>query len=175
MKRLEIYGKIFHLDLSKFSISCVVCFVKKCARCQDILEESEFRYDKKNKSQLNSWCKKCHSSYHSDYLITKKKEVNEKLKEWKKENPDQIAKIRAKSLQKPENKEKARVRAELRRLILSPKNKQSYLGCSSDEFRSFIQNQFLEGMDWSGYGKIWNLRRVQESQEAWKDFVPAFL
>ncbi len=37
----------------------------------------------------------------------------------------------------------------------------SDLGCSIDEFKLYIENQFDGGMTWDNYGKVWELDHVQ--------------
>lgn len=35
------------------------------------------------------------------------------------------------------------------------------LGCSVDEFKLYIENQFDDGVTWDNYGKIWELDHIQ--------------
>jgi len=36
-----------------------------------------------------------------------------------------------------------------------------YLGCSIDEFKKYIEDQFTEKINWGSYTKIWNMHYVK--------------
>jgi hypothetical protein len=55
------------------------------------------------------------------------------------------------------------LRARLRMALIGETKSGSILdlmGCSMDFFRNHIESQFLEGMSWSNYAKVWNIDHI---------------
>lgn len=36
------------------------------------------------------------------------------------------------------------------------------LGCSLNDFRSHLESQFVEGMSWQNYGRLWHIDHIRE-------------
>lgn len=55
-----------------------------------------------------------------------------------------------------------RIRKELNDLIKTNKDKHTteYIGCSINELKTYIQNQFTTNMSWNNYGKVWEIDHV---------------
>jgi hypothetical protein len=56
---------------------------------------------------------------------------------------------------------RSQVQGAIKKLNITP-NFEELLGCSCDEFLSYIENQFTEGMTWENYGKKgWHIDHIQ--------------
>ena len=116
--------------------------MKVCSKCKEEKELSEFNKSKKGKNGLRSYCKNC------------QKEYRENNKEYQK-NRMQIDTL-------------FKLRCIIRSLIsTSIKNKgytkrsQTYniLGCTYEEFKIHLENQFTKGMSWENQGE-WHLDHI---------------
>lgn len=123
---------------------------KHCKKCDTLKSKDYFSKDKHHKDGLQSRCKSCVKEY--------KEKNKQKLKEYKKNY------IKSKR----ENDILLNIRDHICRGInkaLSAngytKNSKTYeiLGCSYDEFKIHIEQQFLKGMSWDNRSK-WHLDHI---------------
>lgn len=64
--------------------------MKTCSKCLKNLEIDNFYKDSKNSSGYRSDCKACTKLYKKNYFSKTKEKQLDKLKKWKKDNPDKV-------------------------------------------------------------------------------------
>ena len=109
-----------------------------------------------------------------------REKLNEQMRAWRKNNPDRAKEIDARRNEKPERKERLKINhreyykrkretnplfkttENIRRMIQLAVKKNGFtkkskthqiLGCSVEEFRQHLENQFEPWMTWDNYGK----------------------
>jgi hypothetical protein len=67
------------------------------------------------------------------------------------------------------------VSAKVRHALKSEKSKKQieYLGCTIDEFKKHIENQFETGMNWDNYGEVWQIDHVVPIKYAQDGLTPS--
>ena len=160
--------------------------MKKCSKCEIEKPFNEFYKDPKVKNGLRSSCKSCHKQYleaNKERIYERKKEYNkqyyeankEKIVEYSKqwyelnkerinENKKQYQKQRLQT--DPIYKFRFNVRCLIIRSFKRGSNQfrkdtktEQILGCTIEEFRSYIESKFTEGMTLENYGK-WHLDHI---------------
>lgn len=144
--------------------------IKKCSKCKKEKNLSDYPRDKYNKSGHTSSCKECRYAKTNEWLKSNSTENKEKIlqrkKIWRKENWDSVYKQRIESGSQARgsrrwyhNKGKydiqhvlsERLRSRIRNVV-----KKGYksaptlelLGCSLEEFKTYLESKFTEGMTW---------------------------
>jgi hypothetical protein len=64
--------------------------MKKCSKCGEIKDETEFYKCRSNKDKLQGSCKKCWSKRKKEYYKNNLEYFREKNKEWKESNPEKV-------------------------------------------------------------------------------------
>ena len=117
--------------------------------------------------------------YHKKMTPEKKEKLAECRKIWAKKHPEKIKEYQKKTYQKRKakiaiyikNKRKTdcnfmiacRLYARIRKVLKGHQkggSTISLLGCSVEQFRNHIENQFQNGMDWENYG-LWQLDHIR--------------
>ena len=161
--------------------------MKSCSKCKELKPLTEFSKDKNKTSGYNSQCKTCIKEYYKanvDKIKEQKKEyykanvdkfkqynknnadkLKEQKKQYNKANRDTINKQRTlRRNQDPLFKLKENTRSRIRQSIKNngyTKQSRTYkiLGCSYEQFKSHIEKQFTEGMNWDNHGE-WHLDHI---------------
>ena len=161
--------------------------MKVCTKCKVEKELIEFSKNKNGKNGLQSACKMCDKQWRLDnsdelkqYRLDNLDKRKESTKQWYLNNPEYRKKYNKKY--SSENKDKINKYKKNRKLtnpflkishnicslIGSSIKKQGYtkksrtyeiLGCSYEDFKIHLENQFTEGMTWDNYGK-WHLDHI---------------
>ena len=150
----------FNKDKSKkdgYMNFCKECRNEKHILNKEINNKRSKEYDLKNKEKRKKYNEK------------NREKLNEYSKIWKINNPkyrERQAKLKwNRDKLKRENDPLFKLTSNIRTLISktirefgSVKKSKTYLilGCSFDEFKIYLENQFTEGMNWENYGK-WHL------------------
>ncbi len=143
--------------------------MKACTKCK-IEKESEEFYGRKA-GGLHSWCKLCQKMYNKtpEYKLYLKKydKDRQQTEERKKYNRTRAKTEKSKKTQaKYENERRkndplyklsrclrVRINTVLKRNGFSKKSSlNQYLGCTFEEFKFHIENNFIEGMSWNNHG-----------------------
>jgi len=151
---------------------------KVCSKCKTEKELCEFQKDSYKKMGYKSQCKKCSYIQQKIYkeqnaeLISKKRKKyyqdnieREKLKQ-KEYREKNIEKLRIRQKNKYRNNLHYKIKVNVRRRlnkVLHNKKTSSFdiVGCSADELRTYLENKFLEGMNWKNYGKYgWHIDHI---------------
>jgi hypothetical protein len=157
----------------------------QCSICMEIKPISEYYMVKKRgKKDIFYDCKSCCSKRFSEYREKNKERerkrgreyyyknrdsVNKKTMEWRKTHPEKRRIIDAKTRKRRfrENKNqkillyiKHRIKCFLFKGVKSKKT-ENLLGCNPQEFKSYIESKFKDGMSWENYGdKGWHIDHI---------------
>ena len=144
-------------------------------KCKLCCKNKNKKWAEKNNERVKENCKK--------WREENREYVNAKMREWKKENPDKVYKVNKKYTDS--NREKIKedlkkrkqsdllfrfstnVRANIKNSFKRGTNQfrkdartETILGCTIEEFRVHIENQFKEGMTFENYGE-WHLDHIK--------------
>lgn len=158
---------------------------KTCAKCnKDFPATNEFfNKHKRTKDGLGSYCKTCQKKYRSEYFKNNRQKAREQVKnhyhdnieekrkwyrEWYKKNQKKIqAGQTILRRNKRRNNLQYRLACNLRnRLNKALKNltksesTKKLLGCTMEELKTHLQNQFSIGMSWDNYGQ-WHIDHIR--------------
>jgi len=85
---------------------------KSCSKCctEYTITEEFFRRVSRSSHRFRSWCRSCEKEYSKEYRKKNKEKVADRIKKWRDENPDRVAKYRREYQQKwvSQNREKQR-------------------------------------------------------------------
>jgi hypothetical protein len=154
--------------------------MKNCYKCKTEKEKNEFSKNKSQKDGLNNICKSCKKEYNDinkqhNTEINKQWRLNnlEKKKEydkrWRCENKEKhLEYYRMYFKNKYDNDPSFRISMILRSSInnyLKNKdisiNSQKLLGCTANEWKIHLENQFLPEMTWENQSKIWEIDHIK--------------
>ena len=127
--------------------------MKKCPKCKEEKEFSEFYKDKRTKDNLRAWCKICNAKYNKKYKKSdkwKKYNRNYKYNRTHKDiNFHILLNIRSRLYFSIKNKKKENTTLEL-------------LGCSIKFLKKYLESNFQSGMSWDNYGKNgWEIDHIK--------------
>lgn len=153
--------------------------MKYCYKCQGIKCVSLFSKNKCQKDGLSTMCKECSKEYmslyykknkvsvlktQSNYYKNNKESIDKKNKIYTIKNIESIRSTRNNTLkEKRKNDPLFKLSSNIRTLIRISFNGNGFkkgsktntiLGCSFDEFKLHIENQFEDWMTWDNYGNI---------------------
>jgi len=145
--------------------------MKKCNKCEEIKSLDLFNKTKRSKDGYMHYCKECHYSQIKNsrhkYVEYDKQYAKE---DWLKKKIDPEYQLKHKEYQREYKRKKRqcstfRLKENLRTYFYRTiTNKSSsifkYLGCSVEEFRVYIENQFSQDMTWENYGTFWELDHI---------------
>lgn len=144
--------------------------MKKCCTCKILKELNEFCKDNKQRDKLNLTCRSCIKISRDKYKhkhIAQKKTYREKNKGHKAEydliyreqNKEKIKQHKINWELKNKNNIIHRIKRNLRRRIhhvikdnCKSDHTMNLLGCSVEEFKSYLESKFHSGMTWNNYG-----------------------
>jgi len=147
--KLERNISEYHKNRNKYTSKCKVCVSKHTKEYRelnrDILIEKSKSYNKKNEKKVKE--------YNKSYAQENKVILNEKRKQKQIERYDTDTLYRL----------KINVRNQINRAFKNnTKHRKSteILGCSIEEFKVYIENQFVDNMSWDNYGE-WHLDHIK--------------
>jgi hypothetical protein len=154
-------------------------YTKRCTKCQGEFPATlEFFYkESRKKTGLMTKCKTCMSEYHKSYYKSNHEIIKKRNKTWRENNPDYYKDYeRPKSYhdnknewyRKKYNKDSSfQVSVTIKRGIwgcLNGKQKTfssiEYIGCSIDDLKLHLEEQFTDGMNWENYGD-WHIDHIK--------------
>jgi len=151
--------------------------MKKCSKCLNVLDETNFNKAKGKRDGLQSWCKDCNREYQYNRTLeqtTKKREADRRYrqthkntqKEWVNNNKTKVLEYQRKYQRDYlRNNPKARVTSNIRYRIWSTLNGskssalEQVLGYSITQLMLHLENKFTKGMTWDNYGE-WHIDHI---------------
>jgi hypothetical protein len=155
-----------------------------CKRCNIEKDESHFWMSKQHSSGIFPWCKSCKAEYRRNkykqnpkkvleankayiksnpnvkkisdlkYRINNKEYLKDKHQKYRLNNREKLNESRRRYLQLIENKLIHSIRVRQNRVISGKYSTTKMLGCSKEELRRHIENQFVDGMNWDNRWSI---------------------
>lgn len=106
--------------------------------------------------------------YHKEYNLKNRDKINQKVKKWREKNLEELLpKLRKIKKEKYDNdinfKLKHLLRSRINKIVKYNRNKSSIelLGCTIDDFKKHIENNFKDGMTWDSYGYYgWHIDHI---------------
>lgn len=158
---------------------------KKCHKCDKNKNIDDFNNQKNGKFGKESVCRECRKIYQQNYRLNNKDKIHKGNREYEQRNKTKIA-LRKKKYRE-NNKEKILernkkwkhkkyhsdinyrieciLRARLHKTLSSNKKLDktlSLLGCSINEFKKHIEQQFKEGMSWDNWShETWHIDHIK--------------
>ena len=146
--------------------------MKECNKCKEIKSLDLFNKTKRSKDGYMHYCKKCHGiqikNSRYKYIEYDKQYAKDN---WLKKKIDPEYQLKHKEYQREYKRKKRqcstfRLKENLRTYFYRTiTNKSSsifkYLGCSVEEFRVYIENQFSQDMTWENYGTYWEIDHIK--------------
>jgi len=157
---------------------------KKCRRCNITKRNELFSKCKQNKDRISNWCKECFSKYNKTRYQNNDFKINHNIiaKNWylnnlekaKFQNIEWIGNNRDKynihHNKRYKNdliyKLKKILRAKLNSSLKSQKTNKNnssiiLLGCTIEELKLHLEQQFKPEMNWSNHGEIWEIDHIK--------------
>jgi hypothetical protein len=146
--------------------------MKKCNKCGEIKSLDLFTKTKRSKDGYMYYCKKCHgiqikNSRHK-YVEYDKQYAKDN---WLKKKTDPEYQLKHKEYQREYKRKRRqcstfRLKENLRTYFyrtITHKSKSAfkYLGCSIEEFKKYIEQQFSPEMNWENYGTYWEIDHIK--------------
>lgn len=153
--------------------------MKVCKKCETPKELDQFCKRKGEKDGLHRYCKACLNNDFKDYYLKVKPEHNARSSKWIKENKVKHSKMvndhyhNNKDYYREWNQNKMdtdplfRLRHAINALInfhLKEGKSQSsidYLGCTIQEYKTYLEPLFTPEMTWDNYGSYWEIDHIQ--------------
>jgi len=143
--------------------------MKVCTRCKVEKLKSEFGIKKTGSDLLRAYCKKCSNELIAKYRLENADKIKQSKKNYRLNNADKVNEYGNKYKKDRRNKDSLyRLKHNISTLIRISikangytKKSRTYeiLGCSFEEFKLHLENQFTEGMSWENKGK-WHLDHI---------------
>jgi hypothetical protein len=138
------------------NIICTICNISKSLE--------NFYNSPKHKNGKLQGCKECRknkerSKYTGDYHKNRLQNLSPEQKFLRTQQLTENARKRRKD---PNTKLKEALRARIYNSMRNNKNNTSleYLGCSIDEYKIHLQNQFTPEMNWENWGSYWEIDHI---------------
>ncbi len=122
--------------------------MKRCCRCEQEKERSEFNISKQARDGLQSQCKQCRHAYYVKHKTRLNRDSSAYQKARRKNDPTYLLVSRA----------RCRARQALDG-IGRDASTMELLGCTANQFREHIESQFIDGMAWGQRGK-WSIDHI---------------
>lgn len=150
--------------------------MKACSRCKQEKPESEYYWANKQRGQLQYRCKTCHSQVVKVYHENNREKIKEAHDRWMDNGGREIQRA-----YRQNNKEKQRayqnsrykddvqfrlgklLRRRLSQFCFNNKSKRTfeYLGMDAKTFKTWLEYQFDEDMNWENQGTYWDMDHVK--------------
>ena len=139
--------------------------VKKCNTCKQIKNKNLFYLDKKSKTGYQNKCVSCTTQYNKDYNPYEKESNVITHKKYQEKNKDKWNDLQKQNYHRsPTNKMGKLLRSRLLTALKGNKKSHSIinlLGCSLEEFKLYLEKQFLPEMNWDNHGKVWEIDHIK--------------
>ncbi len=157
---------------------------KKCPKCEETKDNSEFYKDKSRMDGLTTYCKECENDYHQKWVENNRDHLKEWRANWIEENREQYRKrwreyhkankekrnkqhrkCNRKRRKKPENRINLNMGNMLRAALQEKKSGRHWedlVNYSLEDLMEHLEKQFADWMTWDNWG------RADEDQKTWQ-------
>lgn len=140
--------------------------VKPCTKCNQTQPIENYPKDRTISSGFKAKCKKCYSDSDKARYLMKQDIVKDQARTWYSLNKEKAAASKRTRLKNDINAHLADVlRSRLNKAIKRNSKTGSainLLGCSVDEFKSYLESKFQPGMSWDNYGvNGWHIDHIR--------------
>jgi len=146
--------------------------MKECNKCNQFKPICDFNPSKTYREGYMKYCKECHSIQIKNNRPKYKEYDKQYAKEnWLKKKTDPIYQEKHREYQREYKKKKRleigyrlkeNLRAYFYQTITNKTNSVfKYLGCSIEEFKIYLEQQFDKDMNWGNYGKYWEIDHIK--------------
>jgi hypothetical protein len=149
--------------------------LRTCKTCKEVKPATGFGKNSRLKDGLYKSCKFCVNSKNKNYRLNDPEKYNSHKRKWLNENREKRSQVVKKSLSKPEIKLKKKiyskaykkqkyhsdieykllsnVRSRMSHIFSGRKSKRTLelLGCSVEEYKSYLESKFQDGMSWKNH------------------------
>lgn len=155
--------------------------MKVCSRCKLTKQPVEFRFRKKPKPNLMSWCKLCERKYKIEHYSKNKERIDKEKHEYYLKNKERASERAKKSYATnylrrrkemneyhklkmqtdPAYKMRHRLRSRIYNVLKgkSPGSFSKSLGCNAEQLKSYLESKFQPGMAWENHG-TWHIDHI---------------
>jgi Fe2+ transport system protein B len=144
------------------------------------IENNKEKFKQYNKNNRHKY-KEYDKQYYKVYIQNNREKIQQSQKEWRLNNPNYYKEKRKRENQKFKEynnnynklKREKNISFRIKQCVASninfniKKHKNTktnttikYLGCSIQEYIVYLENMFLEGMNWGNYGAIWEIDHI---------------
>ena len=160
------------LPLNQFSKASKSTYSSYCRECKNQISKKEYNpedkklYYQNNKERIKQYyldTKEEHIKRANNWTKNNYLKAQQLWKEYDKNNREKKNKyIQNKFKNDPEFRIVHIMRSRIRQMLKNKKQNKSidFLGCSSKEFKLYLENQFLPEMTWENHGKIWEIDHI---------------
>jgi hypothetical protein len=143
----------------------------KSCRCKDCTQENpqplvNFYKDVQNKDNLQNYCKACIKRNANKYYKENTKRVLKRVSSYQKNDKDRYNTYQRRINSSPNYRLAKNLRKRIYKFIRG-EYRTSYVGCTLDKLKTYIESKFQPGMTWENYGaymgnnKVWNLDHIK--------------
>lgn len=165
----NFYKSIKHKD-GYFNI-CKQCNKEKYISNKEEKIKYQKEYNKNNQEKIQSYNKIYQKNYYKNnqekiqsYIIKNKDKIKISNKEWREKNKEKINRhSRIKYKEDTQYKLKNILRSRFYSLLKNKKEKSiiSLIGCSIEELKIYLEQQFKSEMTWENHGVIWEIDHIK--------------
>jgi hypothetical protein len=138
---------------------------KSCSKCKSLKSADDFSKNKNSKDGLFSQCKSCRKAYRD----ANKQWYIDYQRKYRAENRDKVIKSAVQYKKRRRELDptfrmidnfRSRVTIFCRKVKMNKKQSSlSFIGCSVDDFKVYIESKFMVGMSWDNYGE-WHIDHI---------------
>lgn len=136
---------------------------KKCKKCEIEKELCEFNKDKYSKDGHRYRCRQCTSLEYKNYYYNNHNYEIQRQVNYQKKNKEKVNLNRNKREANKRNtdilykiqillRNRLKHYLKLKNISYKPNKSKEFVGCTPDELRIHLENQFKDGMNWDNYG-----------------------
>lgn len=136
--------------------------------CKECCKEFFNKYYDKNKEKILNKARGNHNEYfknrYKNKTVEEKSNFREYLREWSKKEENKIKRNKYKREiynKVPKNiilsHLRKRIRDFVKNKIMNDSKYLELLGCSSEDYKQYLENQFTKEMNWDNYGSYWEI------------------
>jgi hypothetical protein len=138
--------------------------MKICTKCKQEKDLSDFNKDRSRKDGFHNNCKECRKIDTKKYREDNKEKIKQTLSQWYLNNKVYINQYNKNKYHTDINYKLGKNLRTRINLAVKNNNKANstkiLIGCSIEYLKQYLQNKFVEGMNWDNYGE-WHIDHIK--------------